>query len=178
MPTFDLVEVQDFVAGLDARMSRGEDGEGTEHVSFDDALRHHADLCREFYDMVRRWGREVFAGRVAFDPEVERAWLTEGWQLHHRARELRDRGQSVGDSGSQPGGREALQGALGDLHRLLSKWVTPKLSVGPSARLGFGANPPEADEIRRRIASLPPLPADWEPDDPEQRERFRRPRTP
>jgi hypothetical protein len=85
MTTFDLVEVRTFATDLNARMTRCDNGEGIECATLDDTLRHYATLCCEFREGVRQWGRAVFAGRVAFDPEVERVWIDEGVRLYSRA---------------------------------------------------------------------------------------------
>jgi hypothetical protein len=75
-------------------------------------------------------------------------------------------------------GRIALEAALRDLHRLLSGWVTPRLAVSPSARRNRTLNPVTAEEVRGIVASLPPLPADWQPVDRSQQARYQKLRTP
>jgi hypothetical protein len=177
MTTFDLAEVRGFAADLDARMDRCDTGEGTECATLDAALRHYAELCREFRENVREWGREVFSGRVEFNPEVERAWQAEGWRLHGRAMDSWRRSQKANGPSSNLDGRALLQSALWDLERLLKGWVTPKLAVGPAARQSQTLDPAAIEEVRRRVASLPPLPEDWEPDDPRQRAVYRESRT-
>jgi len=177
MTTFDLVEVRGFAADLDARMTRCQNGEGMECATLDAALRHHASLCCEFTDKVRLWGREVFAGRVAFDPEVESVWLIEGSRLYTRAMEMCAHSQGAGAPCYILEGQDVLLRALWGLYRLLKGWVTPKLAVGPSARQGLVLDPAAAEEARRRVASLPPLPADWKPDDPQQQAMYRMLRT-
>ena len=153
--TFDLVEVRDFVASLDARMDRCLNGEGMECATLEAALRHHAALCREFSERVREWGRQIFAGHVAFDPEVERMWISEGWRLHDRATDMHWRGQASGEPCYILEGQDALLPALWDLYRLLKGWVTPKLSVGPAARQGLPLDSAAAEQAcrRRRIAA-------------------------
>jgi hypothetical protein len=179
MTTFDLAEVRTFAASLDARMERCDNGEGMECATLDATLRHYAALCCEFREGVRQWGRAVFAGRVAFDPEVERVLRSEGWRLCDRAVEL----LVSGDRAEVPcyvlDGQVILRSALWDLYHLLNGWVTPKLSVGPAARQAatLASDPAAIAEARARIASLPPLPADWQPDDPRQQRRYRRLRT-
>jgi hypothetical protein len=71
-------------------------------------------------------------------------------------------------------GTAALRSALLGLYQLLKGWVTPKLAVGPSARQGLPLAPAAAEETRRRIEALPPLPADWQPTDPHQQKQFRK----
>jgi hypothetical protein len=102
----------------------------------------------------------VFAGRVAFDPKVEQLWIVKGDELCWRAIEM----LAYGDQAELPcyilDGKAALRSALYELNRLLSTWVTPKLAVGPAARQRLNLSPAANDELRPRIAALPPLPAD------------------
>jgi hypothetical protein len=177
MTTFDLAEVRGFAADLDARMDRCDNGGGTECATLDAALRHYAELCCEFREGVREWGREVFSGRVEFNPEVDRAWRDEGWRLLGRAMDLWRRSRMASGRCSNLDGRALLQSALWDLERLLKGWVTPKLAVGPAARQTQALDSAAIEEVRRRVASLPPLPEDWEPDDPRQRAAYRESRT-
>lgn len=178
MTTFDLDEVRGFAADLDSQMDRCDNGEGMECATLDAALHHYAKLCCKFREGVREWGRAVFSGRVEFDPEVEMAWVTEGRRLFLRAFEIWNGGQKSQIPCYMLEGQVMLQAALWDLYRLLTPWVRPKLAVGPAARLGGGLDPAKAEEARRRIASLPPLPADWQPDDPRQQSLYRKLRTP
>jgi hypothetical protein len=71
----------------------------------------------------------------------------------------------------------ALHAGLWDLDRLLKGWVTPKLAVGPSAKRWRYPDQAATEEGRRRVASLPPLPADWQPVDPRLRAPDRKPST-
>jgi hypothetical protein len=174
MTTFDSAEVRGFTADLDARMDRCDNGEGMECATLDDTLRHYADLSRGFCDQVRRWADAVFAGQVAFDPEVERLWREEGSRLYSRAMEMWKQGQRADGSCFTLEGHLLLQAALWELDRLLKGWVTPKRSVSPAARRGLTLDPVAAEEVRRRIASLPPLPADWQPADPRQQALYRK----
>jgi hypothetical protein len=176
MTTFDLAEVRGFAADLDAQMDRCDNGEGMECATLDAALSRYADLCCGFRDAVRQWGRAVFAGRVAFDPEVERAWQDEAVRLYYRARGMLQQAQESEGQCYTLEGRTFLQAALWNLYRLLTGWVTPKLAVGPSARRESAPNSVAIDEVRRRVASLPPLPSSWQPDHQSQRKRYREPR--
>jgi hypothetical protein len=177
MTTFDLAEVREFAASLDARMARCQNGEGMECATLEVALQFHANLCCEFSDRVRQWGREVFAGRVEFDPEVEVIWLAEGARLHSRAMDMLALSRGAETPCYILEGQRVLLPALWNLHRLLKGWVTPKLAVGPSARQGLTPDHPQAEEARRRVAALPALPADWKPDDPQQQAMYRMLRT-
>jgi GNAT superfamily N-acetyltransferase len=112
---------------------------------------------------VRQWGRAVFKGQVAFDPEVERVWLESGIQLYKRSIELLSYGTTAEEPCYTLDGKAVLQSALWKMAQMLSGWVTPKLAVGPSARVGGEreASRAEIDDVRRRIAALPGLPANW-----------------
>lgn len=177
MPTFDLTELRDFAHALDADLDRCDNGEGIQCETLDLRLRHYAKICCQFQERVRKWGREVFAGRVAFDPEAERLYTEKGVQLCARAQELITSAEEAEEDDELPcfvlDGKAALKSALWDLERLIFRWVRPKLSVGPSARLGVPADPAAMAKIREQLQSLPPLPSDWQPDDPRQRRRFR-----
>jgi len=172
MTTFDLAEVRGFVADLEARMERCDNGEGMECAGLDDTLRHYAALCCTFREGVRQWGRAVFAGRVALDPEVERVWLEDGVRLYSRAVEMLAYGQTAEVPCWELEGQAVLQSALWDLYQLLNGWVTPKRAVGPSARQGLPLTPAAAAVARRRVELLPPLPAEWQPDDARQKRRY------
>lgn len=169
MTTFDLVDVQDFIAGLDAQMARCQNGEGMECATVDDALRHHADLCCTFCEGVRQWGYGVFTGRVVYDPEAERLLRQEGERLRARSEDW----YRIAHRAELPcyilEGKDLLGPALCALRRLLKTWVSPRLAVGPAARRSLKPDASSITESRRRIDSLPALPADWEPDDPQQR---------
>ena len=81
MTTFDLAEVRNFTADLDARMNQCDNGEGMQCANLDGTLHYYAVLCCSFCVQVRHWGRAIFYGQAAFDPEVEKLWLHEG--IHH-----------------------------------------------------------------------------------------------
>ncbi len=177
MTTCDLAEVCDVTADIRARMNLYENGEGSECAVSDADLRRYADLCREFRDQVEQWGDAVFSGRVEFDPEAERVWKEEGWRLHSRASEMWNRGRMVEAPRRTLERQDALGAALEDLSELLNGWLTPKLSVGPAAKRWRYPDQAATEEGRRRVASLPPLPSDWQPSDPGQQESDRKLRT-
>lgn len=172
--TFDLAEVRHFTADLEASLSHCDNGEGLECATLDGALRHYARLCCEFREEVRRWGRAVFAGRIALDPEVERTWRDEGYRLYTRAYELFDYATKTERVCYMLDGRAVLGAALWDLLRLLSGWVTPQLAVGPAARQGAALSAAIVEEGKRRLDAMPPLPADWKPSDPRRQALFNR----
>jgi len=86
--------------------------------------RYRSVLCCEFCEHCRQWGRAIFGGQAAFDPEVERIWLDEGIRLHARASELWTHGQEAEGECFVLGGGAALGSALRCLERLLFAWVT------------------------------------------------------
>src|SRR5579864_802967 len=152
MTTFDLADVRTFAAELNVRMDQCDNGEGMECARLDDTLRHYAQLCVEFCEKVREWGRAVFAGKVAFDPEVERTWLDEGVILHARANALWEFGRERANNCFTLEGGAPLGSALRNLERLLLGWVTPKLSVSPSARQGIPASSVHSNKVAQKVS--------------------------
>ena len=160
MTIFDLVQVRDYIAELDARMIRDDarasmDAEAT---VTDADLRRHAALCDEFVAQVRAWCHSIFTGRTAFDPAVESVWLDEGARLSARTR-LLTRLAPADARGDE--GLIACRAASDRLGRLFNPWLRPQLAVGPGPRSWMHQTPEMIEEGRRRIADLPPLPADW-----------------
>jgi hypothetical protein len=144
MITSDLSEVSNFTADIGMRMDR----------TLDDTLRLYADLCREFRDALRQWGRDVFGGRVEFKPEVEQVWLADGRRIYSRAKDVYDSSLKSAGPRDTLENLTALETALVDLDRLLTGWVTPRLSVGPSARRRLLPDQAATEEELQRIASL------------------------
>lgn len=180
MKAFDLAEVRRFIADVESRLDQCDHGEGTVCATLDLTLRFYAELCCEFCERVREWGRAVFHGKAAFDPEVERLWLEQGLELYRRACNLWSHAQKMEGECFELEGGSALGSALFHLDRLLFPWVSPKLAVAPLARRGMGISEAEKEEIQKRIEALPPLPQDWEPTDPRQKrlyKMFRKQRT-
>ena len=177
MITCDLAEVCNVTADIRARMDRRENGEGVDCAASDADLRRYAELCREFCDQVEQWADAVFSGRVEFDPEAERVWKEEGWRLHSRSSEMWN-GGGMGEAPRHTLERQnALETALEELRDMLDGWLTPKLSVGPAAKRWRYPDQAATEEGRRRVASLPPLPSDWQSSDPGQQEIYRKLRT-
>ena len=144
MITSDLSEVSHFTADIDARMDR----------TLDDTLRHYAELCHEYRDGLRRWGRAVFAGRVEFKSEIEQVWLGDGRRIYSRAKAGHASGLNSAGPRAAPENLASLEAAPDDLDRLLSGRVTPELAVGPSARRRLMPDQAAAEEEIRRVASL------------------------
>jgi hypothetical protein len=167
MTTFDFTAVRKLADGLNEKLDRCDHGEGAECATMESALRLYAECCCDFYFAAREWARDVFAGRVAFDATTEQTWLAELERLYQRAVKLADVILEL-DAPCYALDEECrLQSAVWSLTRLRENWVTPQYAVGPSARRQL------SDEMiasaKRQIASLPPLPTDWEPSYPDQR---------
>ncbi len=178
MTTFDLAEVRDFAADLDAGLARHATSESMGGPGLDNVLRDYAELCRDCCDQIKRWGDAVYSGRTAFEAESERVLKEGGERLYSRAREIDQAASQSATIASRPSEAHlALHTALVELDRLLRGWVTPSLAVGPSAKRWRYPEQAATEEEIQRVASLPPLPADWQPADPRLPIPRRKPRT-
>jgi hypothetical protein len=168
---FELEAVRRFATELDARRA-GCNGEGTFCSDLDEALGCHAAVCEELRHEVNRWASEVFAGRVAFDPEVEAIFKAELGRALNDARPLAKYGRAVATECYSLDRLDALESCVADFDALLANWVSPQRSVAPAPRTVPGETADK--QIRQRVQDLPPLPADWKPKDSRQARIFGR----
>ncbi len=168
MTTFDFNQVREFAANVNAKLDECENGEGLQCGLIDATLSCCAQQCCKFADGLRQWARDVFSGRVAYDTAAEHLWRAELDKLYDRAVNLLGVSVQAEASCYVLEGQRDLQSSLWNLSQLRTAWVSPKLSVGPSARQAFPADPASLNAFREKIASLPPLPPDWKPHDPRQ----------
>ncbi len=154
MTTFDLAEVRNFTADIDARLKQCDTGEGMGCSDIEGSLRHYATECRVFRKGVCNWALAVFGGRIAFDAEVEEFVLSEGQRLLGRAVAKADYADRMEHGCYMLEGRIALREALKDLARLLNPWVRPQLSIGPAARVKLILSAEQRRDIDLRIATL------------------------
>ena len=116
----------------------------------------------------------MFAGRVEYESSFDSDLQEAAKQLVRSSLEMLDYGQRCQGRCDPLEGQIKLQDAICELSRLLRGWVTPKLAVSPAPRRWSMSNSDDdTEEIRRTIESLPPLPEDWQPDDPEQQVLYR-----
>ena len=161
MTTFDLVEIRDFVAGIDSRMGPPLNGTRDDPAALAAARRNHAAICREFVATVREWRRLIFSGRIELDPAVEALVRAEAAQLAARADDLHPPGPSPEAPGPPPDDLGEFLAAVEPVRQMVRSWSTPRLAVGPGPRSWMHQTPEMIEEGRRRLATLPPLPADW-----------------
>jgi hypothetical protein len=157
MTTFDSQQVRNLAADLNAQLDRCDNREGIECYKVDVALDEYAQCCCRFAEALRQWGRDVFAGRVAFDPNAEQLWKAELLQLCSRAMTMLSLGRQAESICFELEGQTKLKAALWSLSRLHAGWVTPALAVGPSARTDPFSDDALGNFARERIASLVPL---------------------
>ena len=154
MTTFDLAEVREFTATIDARLKQCDNGEGMGCSSIEGSLRHYATECRKFRQEVCNWALAVFSGRIVFDAKVEEFVLKEGQRLLGRAVAKAEYADRMEYGCYMLEGRVALKDALMDLARLLNPWVRPQLSVGPAPRADLILTTEQKQEINTRIATI------------------------
>lgn len=170
--TFDLNEVQEYANDLTRRMEECRNGEGNRCATLDDAVSHHARLARELIGQIRDWADKVFYGEVAFDQGVESILLDQAARLLGRIRVLNRRAEPMLDACFEFDKWNLLQSMTNRLDRLVAHWISPSRAVSPSARIRIPIDSPRGRAIAERLAALPPLPADWEPEDEEQRKFY------
>lgn len=173
MTTFDFNQVREFADGINARLDECENGEGMQCYSLDATMTFCAERCCEFAVELRKWGRGVFSGKVAFDEVAEQLWKAELLRLYRRGLSLFEQGRQAEDVCFVLEGQSKLAVSLFTLHKLLSPWVTPKLAVGPSPRQGYLGDR-FFNEAKEQLSTLPPLPSEWKPVDPSQMVRLRK----
>lgn len=174
MTTFAINDIRRFTAEITSKLDACDNGEGLECATLDQSLDRYARSCCEFLACVREWAQKVFSGELPHDPQAEREWREEGLRLYLRAFAMWQRGASAEVPCYDLPGHGRLQASLWQLYRLLTEWVSPKLSVGPSARNKIEF---DAAEVATRLAELPPLPENWEPEDQSQRAMYRKVRS-
>jgi hypothetical protein len=164
--TLDLTAVRRFAEDLNSRLHRCDNGEGMECSTLENTIRHYADLCCELQICVERWADAVFTGEIAFDPEVENLLKDVTRTVVERAATVAERARVLEGPCYDLVGLDFLYRQIGVLGQLLKNWVTPRLAVSPAPRVAI----PEAAEqqMRDRLAGLTPLPAGWQPADPDQ----------
>ena len=169
----DANEVRAYAAKLNAELDRCDNGEGMECASLDASLEHYAARCCRLSEQIRLWGRDVFAGRVAFEESVEEAWIKAGVDLNNRAVEMLEPASQAEIPCYDLPGANKLGTALLTLYRLLDGWVSPRLSVGPAARQSSKLVD-RAEEVRQKMKTLAPLPKEWMPSDARQQSVYRK----
>ena len=161
MTVFDVEQVRQIAADINSQLDRCE-SDKTHCQTIDQSLTCCADICYKFIGIVQKWGQDVFAGRVAFNPNAESLLKAELAQAYSRAVKAWEVGRKAEIPCYDLPGQCRLESALWNLGRLIDGWVTPRISVGPSARRELYSDSSFYEEARKRIASLPILPIGWE----------------
>ncbi len=135
MTTYDFARVKEYADNLSAALKVCEEGEALYCDNLDNTLRCAADNYLKFANEIRKWARDVFSGRVAFDPAAEQLWKAELVNFFNRANRLLSNGSAaIDEHGCDTlDGANKLRIALWNMAQLLNPWITPSLAVGPSA---------------------------------------------
>jgi hypothetical protein len=131
--------------------------EGGACETLDRHLECCATICFEVVVALRLWAHGVFSGEVIFDPAAEIKWRTEITQIHSRATKIWQLGRKAEVPCWDLPGQNKLGSALWELQWLLKNWVTPKQSVGPTARVKIKLSDDQKLAIREQLRSLAPL---------------------
>ena len=157
MKTFDYEQVNAILSPLKAKFQDCAHGEGNQCETLDKHLDCCADICFEVHAALVTWAQDVFAGKIVFDREAESLWRTEVAQIYSQAKRIWQIGRKAQVPCWDLPGQSKLETALWHLNFLLQDWVTPKLSVAPSARVTLQLDADETAAIRQQLAELPAL---------------------
>jgi len=157
LKTFDYEQVDAVLSPLRAKLDDCAHGEGNACETIDKHLECSATICFELAEAVHKWAREVFSGEVVFDPDAEQAWRAAIKQFYLKARRIWQVGRKAEVPCYELPNQCLLEAAMWHLKLMLDEWVSPKLSVGPSARARVRLNEDERDAVRKQLAALPPL---------------------
>jgi hypothetical protein len=169
MATIETIEkvedVRNFAAKINEELDHCGNGGPTPRDSLDGVLENYATRCVRLNEQIRAWARDVFCGRIAFDESMEEAWVKAGVSLRNRSHEMLRQARQNLQNCRDPSNLNKLDDAVGLIAGLLDGWVSPHLSVSPAARMPKLPDD-QVEAARKKISSLPPLPADWNPADP------------
>jgi hypothetical protein len=154
MKTFDYQQVGAVLGPLKARFVDCAHGEGDKCEMIDRQLECCAAICSDVAKALREWALGVFSGEIVFDPAAENLWRSEVNQIYTQAIRVWQLGRKAEVPCWELAGQNKLASALWDLHWLLDKWVTPKLSVGPSARVNLKLDSDHLAAIRSQLSKL------------------------
>jgi hypothetical protein len=157
MKIFDYEQAVAILSPLKAKFDDCAHGEGNACETLDKSLECCAKICFELTESVRKWAHDVFSGEVVFDPEAEAAWRAAMKQFYSKANRIWQMGRKAELPCYELPSQCMLESAMWHLKWLLDDWVSPKLSVGPSARVRLKFDESESAAIREQIAALPPL---------------------
>ncbi len=151
LTTYDLPAVQQFALEIHSRRASC-NGEGMFCSNVDESLGCHFKVCDELIQAVTNWAREVFAGRIEFEPEVERVFKSELERALDDARSCAQFGRSVTTECFNLERLSSLESAVQRIDFLLKNWISPQKSVAPGPRVTPSA---AADaEIRNELGRL------------------------
>ena len=172
MTTLDLASVRGYTKDLEDKIRQCDNGEGMRCADLDDRIDHYVKLFEQVRENIDRWARAVFTGRIEFDQEVEGAFLAQIDLLLDRANPVAAHGRQMNGWCCELHGPNLLHHHMADLYYLRENWASPRLSVSPAPRVQLSQATEQ--EIAKRLETLSPLPADWQPSDPEQLAIFRK----
>jgi hypothetical protein len=155
MKTFEYEQVNAILSPLKAKFQDCAHGEGNQCETLDKHLDCWAEICFEVHAAFVTWAKNVFAGKIAFNREVENLWRAELAQIYSQAKKTWQIGRKAEVPCWDLPGQSKLETALWHLNFLLQDWVSPKQSVAPSARVTLQLNADQSAAIHQQLADLP-----------------------
>lgn len=170
--TLDLSAVRRFTERLSEQARQCDNGEGMICNTLEESINYYVHLCGELRVFVKQWAQAVFTGEAPFDKEVEDLLKGEVQLLLRRCKDVAACGRAMDGVCFVLDGLNQLHFHIADFDYLLSNWVSPRLAVSPAPRVKL--TKATVQKVAERLGGLPALPADWRPDDPQQRAFFER----
>jgi hypothetical protein len=174
LATYDLAAVRRFTEELSAKRNQCDNGEGMICSNLQERIDYYVQLCQELRAGISQWARAVFTGQVPFDPKVEDLLKVELQRLLNPAKDVAALGRAWDERCFKLARLDYLHYCVMDIDYLLKNWVSPRLSTSPAPRTRLSEA--AMQEARENLKRLSPLPSDWEPADPAQRDALRRER--
>jgi hypothetical protein len=132
--THDAPSVRHFMDDMTTQIRKCDQGEGMLCSTLDEKINHYVEWCRNLRQTLNERAKKVFAGEIAFDPEVERIYKEAFRNLLQKAIPVAARGREKNREYFELKGLDPLHYYLADFGYLLENWVSPQLAVSPSPR--------------------------------------------
>ena len=153
----DSTNISEFVAILNERMSRCDNGEGMECANMDFLLNRYSEIGGSYLCMVRKWSVCVFSGSEEYDSRSDQALRTLGSNIYSKIYQVFVSAQQMEFPCYEFANLNKIRSVLFELQRLLDPWMPPSRAVSPAARRTAELTTEEVIEAQKKLAELKPI---------------------